>query len=262
MNRIYVLFLSCFLFSIFGCSGDDDNSPAGPQLYSITGQVNNQDGDPALDLTVVRSVNGEVKDSVVTDAAGIYTFPAITGGATTLIFRSEEIIVSNFPRYLDSDTLVNITSNSVMNFSVKEFNTMFHDNGSGASVWNGTGGISNDGSKYIFEDLLFQSDYMEMSSPIPVPLSAGIVYLALRGQSAPSDSGLIAITFFKNGIDTGWIVLPVFNAQSDYFLFNLTGLPLIAGDTISLKLEFLTSFNSVNYPATYVYIDDIWIFNY
>ncbi len=97
MKRILI---SLFLMSglVLGCvtdSGDDNtegddngggntNNPPATQTYSITGQIENAEGEGIKGVTVRVNDGDTIDKSVTTDANGLYTVAGLTAGSYTL----------------------------------------------------------------------------------------------------------------------------------------------------------------------------------
>ena len=227
-------------------------------IYSLSGQVTNQSGSAATNLYVVITDSNSDTDSTLTDGTGNYSFSDLPEGAISMSLRSSEIIVHVLPRYIEKDTTISLSGDLVVNLAVQEFNTIFQDDGTQTSQWNMYGGVRNDGTKYIFEDYLFQTDYMVMVFPKPVPSNADIQKLGflLRGESAPSDSSKILTRVLLNGVDQQLVWSATYHTTPAYYWGTLQQISGLPGNNIQLDLEF----NEL--AATFVYIDDIWIFNY
>lgn len=227
-------------------------------LFNLSGQIINQNGAAATSIYVVVTDSNSDLDSTLTDNSGNYSFSNLPEGSVSISLRSSEIIVHLLPRYIEKDTTISLSDDLVANIAVQEFSTIFHDNGTQASEWNMNGGVRNDGTKYIFEDYFLQTDYMMMIYPKPVPSNADITntYFLIRGEAAPSYSSEIRTNVFVNGVDQQLVWTATYDTTPTYFWGTLQQISGLPGNNIQLRLEF----NEVT--ATYVYVDDIWIFNY
>lgn len=258
----YFIFIVVTIFFLVGCSDDDNPTNPQPARYTLTGQVQNQFGEPATSLYIVVTDADNKVDSVQTNMDGLYEILAIRSGPITVMFRSTEVIVAGVKRYLDADTLINLNQNDVLNFTVREFHTIFHDNGTQTTQWNLYGGANNNGARYYFEDALLQDDHMTMKLSYLVPSDAQTPGMFITGQAAPADSGLIKVHFYRNGEDTGLEARLCYTTNQLCYSISLEPIPNLLGNSISLDVSFWTWFDDVSYPAEIVYVDDIWIFSY
>lgn len=228
-------------------------------IYSLSGQVTNQSGSAATSLYVVITASDSNTDSTLTDGSGNYSFSDLPEGAISMSLRSSEIIVHVLPRYIEKDTTISLSDDLVVNLVVQEFNTIFHDDGTQASQWHMYGGVRNDGTKYIFETQYgYPDDYMVMTYPKPVPSNADIQNLGflLRGESAPSDNSEILTWILVNGSYESLVWTSIFHTTPSYYWGSLEQISELPGNNIQVDLTFNEQ------VATFVYIDDIWIFNY
>ncbi len=225
-------------------------------IYGLSGQIQNQSGQAATDLYVVITDSQSSVDSAATDASGNYSFSDLPEGAISMSLRSSEIIVHILPRYIEEDTTINLSDDLVVNLSVREFNTIFHDDGNDTGQWIMNGGVWNDGTKYIFEDQFLFDDYMVMQYVYTVPSNAQDIGFLLHGEAAPSGSSAILTWVWVNDDYAPFYWNSEFNTSPRYYWGSLEAISNLPGSATALYLEY----NELT--ATYVYIDDIWIFNY
>lgn len=226
-------------------------------VYTLSGQVQNQSGEAATNLYVVITDSNSDVNSMLTDSNGNYSFSYIPEGAVSMVLSSSEIMVYVLPRYIEKDTTINLSDDSVINITIREFNTIFHDDGTMAEQWIMYGGVRNDGTKYIFEDYWLQYDYMVMAYLYSVPSNADPeVGFILHGEAAPSGSSIIETIGIKNGTYLPYYWNITFDTQPSYKLGVFEVSSELPGNSIQLDLEFNEE------TAVYIYIDDIWIFNY
>lgn len=225
-------------------------------VYTLSGQVQNQSGEVATNLYVIITDSNSDVYSMLTGSNGNYSFSDIPEGAVSMVFRSSEIIVYVLPRYVEKDTTINLSDNTVINITIREFNTVFHDNGTQAYKWHMYGGVRNDGTKYIFEDYWLQTDYMVMAYVYTVPSNAQDIGFLIHGEAAPSDYSQIKTYVLVNGYYTEYVWIATFDTSPSYYWGSLDGISGLPGNNIQLDLTYNELY------ATFVYIDDIWIFNY
>ncbi len=233
-------------------------------IYTLSGQVVNQSSNPVSNVYVVITDSDSNKDSVLTNTTGNYSFADKPEGAMTISYRATTEIVNGLPKIETKDTTFTFSGvNSVLNMVVREFNTIYHDDGSQAVDWTLSGGVTNDGLKYIFIDEWLVSDKITKNASNIVPADALDINFLVHGSAGPAagDSGLVRVRIYQNNVYEGYID-KVYYTSSSYLWGSLNSITGLAGNNISLELEFFTDDNGVSYPATTVLVEDIWIYNY
>ncbi len=261
MRFLFILAIAAILIN--GCSDDKGPTmPSVPRTCTLSGTVRNQFGQLAPDLKMIVSDTRGFIDSVVTDSTAAFSFSGLNKGLVSIEFRPTTTVVAYLPRYLYAQTIIDVAGDTVQDFIAREFHEIFHDDGTGISLWEMFGGVSQADSAYVFTDNPGQSDSMIMVTPVQLPDIEGPVRLLVEGLAAPSDSGLIQLRIIRDGAYPGSPHNLVFTADTSYkeiFPAELVGQ---YSSMIQLDLAFQRSLGSIIYPASSVRITDIWIFSY
>lgn len=225
--------------------------------YSLNGIILNQSGQPATQLFVNVTDSKNLIHSSFTNQDGIYIISGINAGAATVTLNSYEVIIADLPRYIEKDTIVNIFGDGVLNMAIQEFHTVFHDTGNVTQRWLMYGGVVNDGHKYIFEDYWLEDDYMLSSSfPIPANADPNNMGFIISAKSAPSGTSYMDVYLYVNGNlqDLYWST--AYGSSWLYHMYSLDQFPQVCGNNIRICLWFTED------TAPYIYVDEIWIYNY
>ncbi len=251
----YAVALCVTLLLLVGCSDKNSTSPLQGNLV-LTGQVRNQSGNPANGLRVSVSGSGSLHLSTVTGPDGRYSISGIPDGAMTVTLDSSGIVVHDLPRFLAKDTLISMDSSMALNMSVREFTTLLYDSGNRPELWEFTGGVSHDSSRYIFRYMNQYVNMMRSRVPFEIPPDARDIGFILSGEAGPNDSSHISIWAIVNGIyaDSNWAAF--FQEAPSYFHQPLAGLAGLPGSGLQLEMRY----NPV--IAEYVYVREIWAYCY
>jgi hypothetical protein len=254
MRRIAYYFI-CALLLISACS--KKSTKHSDPTFSVSGLILNQDNSPATDLFVKITDSQNLMHSAYTDLQGRYTISGIKPGVASIHLSSFETIIAGKLRYLEKDSLINISEDNVLNMAIREFHTIFHDSGNNYTRWIMEGGVRNDGQQYVFEDYWLQDDDMLML-PVAFPSNAdeNNMGFLIRGRAVPSGSSNLEIYVYINGAlqDLYWD--SDFSSSWEYHSYSLSQFPQVRGNSLRLLLWF------VEYSAAYIYVNDIWIYNY
>ncbi|NLI16114.1 MAG: carboxypeptidase regulatory-like domain-containing protein [candidate division Zixibacteria bacterium] len=254
MKRIMVFLMGLILISL-ACS--KKSTKQDDPTYSIDGIILNQSGLPASNLFVEITDSKNTIHSGYTNQDGIYSVSGINAGAASVELSSYEIIIADLPRFIEKDTVININSNEVLNMSIQEFHTVFHDTGNVTQRWLLYGGVVNDGQKYIFEDYWLEDDYMLSSSfPIPANADPNNIGFIIRGKSAPYGMSYMDVYIYVNNNLQDLYWSGPYGSTWFYHMYSLDQFPQVCGNNIRLCLWFTED------TAPYIYVDEIWIYNY
>ena len=257
-----VVLIAAIGILISGCSDKIPTMPEGERTFTISGQVLNQFSTPASELKIIVSDTYGVVDSIVTDSTGAFSFPGFHRGSAGIRFVPTTTVVTHLPRYLYAETAIDLQGDTVVNFYVREFNEIFHDDGTQQNEWITYGGVSHSDSSYIFTDRPGLSDSMIMTAPVQLPTIAGPILFLIQGAAVPSDSGLIRVRVVCNGEYVGMPHDLVFSTDTTFreiYAAELAGQP---GSMVQLDLTMQTTLGAVHYPASEIHLTDIWIFSY
>ncbi len=249
-----VIAICLLLIVMAGCS---DKKTVAPDIntFNLSGRVINQYGNAAPGLRVVVSGSNNYSASTTTDTSGTFTVKA-PEGASAVTFSSAQTIVFSLPRFITRDTVINVTADTSLNLTVREFTTIFHDSANRPSAWNMYGGVSYDSTKYVFQDLDMVNDHMMQNQICSMPDSFQYAGFILYGQAAPSNSSEIIVNAWINGHVFNGHWSAAFTVTPSYYHGALETLPALPGGGLQLDLIY----NKIS--ATYIYIRDIWIYCY
>jgi len=257
-----VIFMAAIGLLMAGCSDKKPTIPEGGRTFTISGQALNQFGEPASELKIIVSDTYWAADSVVTDSTGAFNFPGFHSGPVGVHFVPTTTAVAYIQRYLYAETIIDLQSDTVLNFYVREFNEIFHDDGTRPGEWIMHGGVSNLDSSYIFTDRPGQSDSMIMAAPVRLPQIDGPVLFLIEGAAVPSDSSLIRIRVTSDGEYVGTPHNLIFSTDTTYREICAAELAGRPGSMVQIDLALQTSLGPIPYPASEIHITDIWIFSY
>ncbi len=238
-----------------GCSSKDSTSPVSGG-FALTGQVRNQTGNPANGLHVSVSGNNNFKSSAVTGSDGRFSVLGVPEGPAIVTLDSSGYVLGDLPRFIPRDTLVRVESNTTVNISVREFTTLFYDAGNRDELWEFTGGVHCDSTKYVFTYMNGSTNLMRMRDPLEIASDARDIGFILNGEAGPNDSSYIGIWLMVNGIyvQNNWSAY--FSETPSYFHRPFQNVPGLIGGNLRLELRY--------YPviADHVNVRDIWIYGY
>ncbi len=232
-------------------------------IYTFSGLVVNQAAAPISGVYVVIVDSDNGIDSVLTDTSGTYSFTDKPEGELSISYRPAIEIIGGMPNVKAKDTTMSLSdSNNILNFSLREINILYHDDGSRAEDWIFVGGASNDSTKYIFLNEA-GSDRIIMDTLCYIPTNAQDIYCEVFGKAGPAvnDSCAVMLTLYINGSPKYYTVQTYFDT-ADYVAFPLFSFDWLPGNSMSIEIEFMTTYGSDVYPATNMEVYDVWIYSY
>ncbi len=258
----FIALIAVLGFLLVGCSDKNPAMPQGDQTSTLSGQVLNQFHVPAPGLKIVVSDSQWATDSIVTDSTGAFSFPGIHNGLVGVHFVPTTSPVADLPRYLYAETILDVQRDTVVEFYVREFNEIFHDDGTHPEEWIMHGGVTHADSTYIFTDQPGQSDSMIMAEPVQLPQIDGPAFILLEGNAAPADRGLIRVRVISDGEYVGQPHNLVFATDTYSIYMHAAELDDRLGSMVRLDLTMQTTLDSVQYLAAEILLTGIWIFSY